>query len=310
MGGASHGAPISRCIVVPTRGRPGDFTRIAANFEAVPTSWPLVIVANRTPTAVLPDLAERPNVRIYFVSGGGVSRARNLALFVADVDVVVFIDDDVVPSVASLEILASHACASSASVVTARVISAAENSAASVLQNLFMSLDRGELDEEFGQVDVGALSPMRAWALGVGAAFAVNCPRLKEGDQVPLFDETLSNGRFCGGAEDVDFFYQCVRAGLIVEYCARAVLVHEEMQDLARLRAKMTQYARADGAFYAKWRHSLGWHDLLSEIRAWAERVSTHVLRRSQGRAALPVITLLLEPLEKVVGAAWWLWTA
>ena len=147
---------------------------------------------------------------------------------------------------------------------------------------------------------------MLAWCMGVGAAFAVDRSRLRKVSQPPIFDESLSNGRFCGGAEDVDFFYQCLSAGLDVDYCANAVFTHQEVLGLSNLRAKMIRYARADGAFYAKWRGLLDSRELLRDLGGWSSRVKMHIARRIRGEISLPIGILLREPFEKALGATWW----
>ena len=213
-------------IIIPTRGQADDFTRIKINFSSLPTDLPLIVVANRNFTTLTAGLADRPNTRVFFVPGGGVARVRNIGMWVAETDILVFIDDDVSPNMASIDILVNRLTSSTATVATARIRSSTAHDQISELYQWFFNLDRGDtsytFDEKFGK----NLSPMKAWSLGVGAAFAINRSSFKRIAQLPMFDETLSNGRYCGGAEDVDFFFQCAQAGLVVEYCAEATFLH------------------------------------------------------------------------------------
>jgi hypothetical protein len=68
----------------------------------------------------------------------------------------------------------------------------------------------------------------------------------------------------------------------------------------------MRQYARADGAFYAKWGAQLGWQDTFGDIVHWAGQVNRHAQRAVSGRSHVPLLPLLAEPIDKLVGAAWW----
>src|SRR6266851_6412265 len=194
-------------IIVPTRGQVDDFARIAANFTNLPASLPLIVVANRNFTTSIAGITDRPNTRVFFVPGGGVSRVRNIGMWVAETNIIVFIDDDVLPDINSFQILVGRLHTSVASVVTARVRSS------HALYQEFFTFDRGDTDCTFAENASKISSPMFAWAMGVGAAFALNRLHLRTVPQSPMFDETLSNGRFCGGTEDVDFFLQCYQSG-------------------------------------------------------------------------------------------------
>lgn len=302
-------ATTSYSIIVPTRGRANDFARIAANFSNLPAALALDVVANRNFTTFTAGLTDRQGTRVFFVPGGGTSRARNIGMWVAETNIIVFIDDDVLPDMASLQTLVNRLQSSAATVATARVHSQSSDDLTSVLYQKFFSFDRGDTDCVFDNMSMIS-SPTVAWSMGVGAVFAVDRERLRAVPQPPIFDETLSNGRFCGGTEDVDFFLQCLQAGLVVEYCAKAVFAHEEAPGLSRLRAKMVQYARADGAFYAKWRSMLDIQDVLADVGGWAKRVMIHTERRLKGEISLPMVALLREPVEKALGAIWWSWRA
>lgn len=297
-------------IVVPTRGRAEDFARIVANFADILTTIPLIVVANRHFTSFTSGLSNRSNTQIIYAPGGGVSRARNVGIWAANTNIIVFVDDDVLPIMASLAILVDRLRFSNTGIATARIQSSDSEYLTASLYGEFFSLDRGPTSCTFSQHISGRISPMLVWSMGVGATFAINRECIRTITQPPIFDESLSNGRFCGGAEDVDFFLQCLQAGLIVEYCADAALVHQEARGWSQLHSKMIQYARADGAFYAKWRSELSVRDVIADLASWAMRVRLHTFRYIRGKTALPLVALLVEPLEKIMGAIWWCWTA
>jgi hypothetical protein len=140
----------------------------------------------------------------------------------------------------------------------------------------------------------------------VGATFAVDLPLLDARPETVRFDERLSNGRFCGGSEDVDFFYAAYHLGHVVTYVAEAVVEHVFPTSPAAVSAKCRQYALSDGAFYAKWARHLSPADLHGEVTGWLGRIAKGATDRACGRPAVPVTDLLAEPLYKLVGGLTW----
>ncbi|MGH4013820.1 MAG: glycosyltransferase family 2 protein [Pseudonocardiaceae bacterium] len=143
------------------------------------------------------------------------------------------------------------------------------------------------------------------WDIGVGALFAVNRPKVLQHKAV-RFDERLSNGRFCGGTDDVDFFMQAFQAGLTLAYEPCAVAHHLFPGDWAGLRKKCRQYALTDGAFYAKWWREAEPVDFINEVRAWVGRLTTHAGLSLDGRPGVPLTSVVVEPLYKLFGATAW----
>ncbi len=299
----------ARCtVVVPTRGAVEDLDRIADRLCGLSIDIAVMVVVNRRLDAAsasrCAQLGRQLGGLVLVCPGGGVSRARNLALCLVGTDVLVFLDDDVIPTVGAIRRLTDRLLASDVGVVTGRIVPAETRARNGELYLRFATLDRGPVARTFDRQT--APPPTRTWEMGVGAAFAVHLPRLAAVEHPPAFDEALSNGRFCGGAEDVDFLLQCVLAGLRVEYLPEAVLAHEYPCRPGDLRRKMVSYARADGAFYAKWSHGLSVDGVLRDLEGWLARLRLHTRRRLRRQPSLPLITLLREPIDKGVGAAWW----
>jgi GT2 family glycosyltransferase len=292
--------------VVPTRGDPDALARISRHIA--PHVDSLLVVVN-DPHG--PDVARWKTIvescsaaRYVCAQGGGVSRARNLALRVVDSDVVVFLDDDVTASAESFTALTQPFEDHRTGVVTGRVIPA-EREGGTIYSD-FIGLDRGTGAQTYTKADLSTLTITDCWKLGVGAAFAIHLRRLKDVESPPAFDEALSNGRFCGGAEDIDFFLQCLHAGIGLSYCPRAVFGHLYPDGDREAARKMRQYARADGAFYAKWAASLADGELRGDWAYWLKRLNEQVPRALRGLPHLPLGALAMEPFHKLVGALWW----
>jgi GT2 family glycosyltransferase len=251
------------------------------------------------------NLADRPGVEIIDVPGGGVARARNAALTVARTRTVIFVDDDVMISADALGTLVTHQREAGAAIATARVRAAGTRHHGSFDDDL--AFDRGSANRAWraGPVGDGRISPLNVWDFGVGAAFAVDRQLLDAGEPV-RFDERLSNGRFCGGSEDVDFFYAAHLAGHTVCYVADAVVEHLFPLSASAVTAKCRQYALSDGAFYAKWARHISPGDLRGEAAGWWRRIRKHRVDRGAGRPVVPLTDLLAEPVYKIVGGVTW----
>ena len=239
--------------------------------------------------------------------GGGAARARNAALTIASKEVLVFLDDDVTATAEAVHCLVDALCRTEACVATGRVLARPSGSAIDELWRTDLAFDRGTQSRFWTSRSGAFVSPFCAWQFGVGAAFAIDLLRMKRtlGQEV-TFDERLSNGRFAGGTEDVDYFYSVYVAGGGIAYVADAVFEHDFPASSHRLRAKCRQYAIADGAFYAKWRSRAHPTDLLGETHGWCARVVRHVHARASRQPAVPLRSLLAEPAYKAVGALTW----
>jgi glycosyltransferase involved in cell wall biosynthesis len=297
-------------VVVPTRGDEAALRRISRNVAGVVPGASLIIILNRSaqaPQELRADILNcHPDASFFSCPGGGVSRARNLALRVAETDVVVFFDDDVIPTESATELLVSRLQGSAAGVATGRVLPAPTTAPASSIYETLLGLDRGSESRYFDNDSLKNISPMTSWGLGVGAAFAVRRSVVDRGTPSPYFDEALSNGRFCGGAEDIDFFLQCLHSDVPVIYCHDALFRHRYPVTHREIRAKVLQYSRADGAFYAKWKHTLHWQDLARDLSGWSARAARGLALKARGKPHVLLWPLFREPMDKVVGAAWW----
>jgi GT2 family glycosyltransferase len=291
-------------VVVPTRGDAAAAARIEDNIVNRLDGVPVMVVRNGGGRGE--GMARRPDVEVVDVPGGGVSRARNAALAAATTRTVVFVDDDVVVSGAALRTLVSRQREAGATIACARILPA--DAAHHGLFDEDLGFDRGPVSRAWrlGADAAEPLSPFNVWQFGVGATFAVDRALLGAGGAAVCFDERLSNGRFCGGSEDVDFFYAAYVAGRTVCYVADAVVEHLFPPTAAAVSAKCRQYALTDGAFYAKWARRVSASDLRGEVTGWWGRIAKRRADRAAGRLAVPLSDLLAEPVYKLVGGVTW----
>jgi hypothetical protein len=296
-------------LVVPTRGDRAALERIAVDIAPAATRGAFLLICNNSsgPHQEGWDSirAAHPETVWRTCPGGGVSRARNLAMRISRTDAIVFADDDVVLQELALERLIAN-LESTAAVVTGRVIPADPGGALGELHTTYLGLDRGPATRTYTPADLSRITPTRVWELGVGAFFAVRRSRLDVAVTPPTFDESLSNGRFCGGAEDSDFFYQTLTSGLTLVYDADAIARHRYSTDLGAVSTKVRRYSRADGSLYAKHAASLGPGAAVADLVHWAERVRLHTRSACKGQPHVPLLSLLAEPADKTAGFLWW----
>jgi glycosyltransferase involved in cell wall biosynthesis len=291
-------------VVVPTRGSVDAVTRVHRNIAAQLPDAEVVLVLNGSGETGRAT-AEGLGMRVHECAGGGASRARNAGLAVAEGPVLVFLDDDVIVSRDAVAALVAGLHRTGAAVATARVLPADTRAGTFPVYERYLGFDRGATTRFWPpSTDPGRhpVSPFAVWEFGVGAAFAVDVRRL--GGR--RFDERLSNGRVCGGTEDVDFFYQAHHCGLAITYEATAVVHHLFPTGGREMKAKVRQYALADGAFYAKWIRFATPADLCRDVVGWLRRLRQQAAHAVRGEPAVPVPTLLAEPVYKLMGGLWW----
>lgn len=289
-------------VVVATRGDAKAASRIGKNIVEPLPGVPVLVVRNGR--SQRSNLASRGGVEVIDAPGGGVSRARNAAFAAAKTRTLVFVDDDVIVSEAALRTLVTRQRQVGAAIATARVRAA--DTAHHPLFDDDLGFDRGTVCRTWRLGVDKPVSPLNVWDFGVGATFAVDKPLLDAGGRPVRFDERLSNGRFCGGTEDVDLFYSAYVAGHTVCYVGDAVVGHLFPATETDVHAKCRQYALSDGAFYAKWARRVSVGDLRREAVGWGRRVVKARNDRQSGRAAVPLSVMVGELVYKMVGGATW----
>ncbi len=301
-GNANTRSRIDATIVVPTRGDEFAARRIA-HLTTCLGDYPMLVVCNSEYSHALLDIG---GVITTFAPGGGAARARNKAIEITQSKWIVFVDDDVIIDVGTIDTLLISGERASATIATARVLGAPGDAAEDAIYCNHVTFDRGSDPAIWDGSNQRIISPFDSWKLRVGAAFAVCLPSLRAFAKHVSFDETLSNGCFAGGAEDVDFFLQVIKAGGSLRYSPEAIAYHVFPNGPKALRHKLRQYALADGAYYAKWWKARSSGDVLGEVRAWFRRLSEYILLRFRHLPTVPLFSLVAEPAYKLMGGVVW----
>jgi GT2 family glycosyltransferase len=248
-------------VVVATRDRSEDVTRLLTSLCGMTLrgidGLEIVIVDNGSvdATAAVVDAFERPeNVTIRYLSERtpGKARAINLGIRSATGDVVAFVDDDIIVderwATTIVEAFKTH---SSMAGLGGRV-------------ELFNPQDQHvtlRTRKEPLLVARTEFLPFNPPILGCNMAFLTSAVR-----QIGLFDDNLGPGSVIGCADDLDFVYRALRAGLEIRYLPEVLVYHNHGRSTAsQVREVQRRYVKGRGAFYYKFAND-------RQVRSWASR--------------------------------------
>lgn len=297
--GHAHEAGLpAASLIVPSRNRPEMLAHLVRSVlagEAVPAEI-IVVDQSADPHPTLPMMrSDRPcTVHYIWTREVGLSRARNRGIALAQFPLLAFSDDDMVASPTWWgELIRALVQAGTRSVVTGQV-PPVDGGAGRFAPST-------SLDER---------PAIYSGRLGVGRLFGGNMAMHREAvELLGGFDPRLGAGARFPAAEDNDFAYRLLEAGLQIVYVPGARLYHRAWRSERQYVPLRWSYGRGQGAYYAKHmalrdRYMLGClaRDLAQTLRRLAGRVRHHRQpRRAFGDAAYFLGVLL--------GAAEWLLT-
>lgn len=238
-------------VAIATRERPAALRRCLQAVLAgsmIPAEVLVVDQSEGNATAsVVSQLAAGTSVRVVHVRQHerGLSRSRNAALAHATRPVLAVTDDDCVPDVRWVEVIARELTEQrSADVVTGRVLPLGPEVAGRVAVSSRTS--------EVRQTYTGNVVP---WVVGTGGNFAAHREWLT---RVGAFDVRLGAGSPGSSGEDMDVLYRLLRAGARIRYEPDAIVYHERQPIEQRVRSRWT-YGRGMGACCALWVRNGEW---------------------------------------------------
>lgn len=193
----------------------------------------------------------------------GLAASRNAAITLATQPIVAFTDDDCVPDAGWLAaIAAAFEAEERPDAVTGSVLPLGPDRPGLLAVSTRPSRHRA--------VFRGRAVP---WVVGTGGNAAVRREWLTR----VSFDERFGVGTPGQSAEDLEFFYRLLRAGAVICYEPRAVILHERQTVDARL-DRASSYAFGLGAAWSVWARQGDAYALWIAARWWMDRADT-VLR-------------------------------
>ena len=239
-------------LFVPTVGRLELHTCLQAIARG--TAWPAQII--------VVDQGENPAVAEWLrqASAGGLATlhltssqrspasARNQAIERVATTFAAAIDDDCVPAVDWLEEMESCLRRNPQALVTGRCLPGGDGIAPTIVTSTVPHIHT--------RPSLRTLSPLASGNMGFALATA---------RRIGPFDESLAQ------AEDNDWSYRALRAGIPIVYAPEVVVNHVHWRNDDQLAAVYRAYARSQGAFYGKHIRRGDWWMVL--------RAADHVLR-------------------------------
>ena len=241
-------------VVVGTRERPELLQRCLASLCAVDYSDLEIIVVDNAPvtgrTRDVVAMCGDARVRYDLIGVRGVSAARNRGLAETTSEIVAFADDDVVVDPAWLRgLVRGFSRRPDVAIATGLVLPLELATAAQALFERRVSWG-SELRARLYAIDSppadDPLFPLSCGTAGAGASMAV---RRSAVALLGGFDEALGPGSPSRAAEDIDFFYRVLTAGLAIAYEPMSLAWHRHRRDRAGLEEQLSGYGTGLGAF-------------------------------------------------------------
>ena len=226
--GVQHDPRVS--IVIPTYNRAHKLRRLlqALADVRVPSGGMEVIVVNDGSTDYTLAVAEEAGVGCISQPNRGRARARDLGWRVATGDVIVFLDDDVVPEPQAID----------------RMVRALDHADAVGAQ--ILPIDTHALIADYMHADSivnhYVIGGRVLWLITAAAAF-----RREALERVNGFDLAYHQA-----GEDVDLTLRLVEAGGVLDLASEAVVYHEHPSRLRELWSTCNRYGRAYGTLAAR----------------------------------------------------------
>jgi len=241
-------------VIVATCDRPSDLRRCLASLVASRTTRKvqLIVVDNRPGLPGIQEvLREFPQVELVEEERPGSSYARNAGLAAAREEIVAMTDDDMVVSPDWLERLIEPFRRADVAAVTGNTLPASLDNEAELQFEAYGGFGRGYCSREFDEYwfHNWKRRATPTWQLGGTGNMAFR-RSLFEDPQVGPFEECLGAGVPAGVGEDTLWFYQVLRAGLVILYEPSAVAWHHHRITMDGLRKQLMAYSKGHVAYH------------------------------------------------------------
>lgn len=225
-------SPSDAAVIVCTRNR-ADMLRdaLAAIAASTPAETEVLVVDSASDTPDTRRVAEEAGVG-YHRAGSGLSVARNAGLTTTARPLVVFTDDDCLPTAGWIERLVAHFDDGRVAGATGRMLD-------------HMASDDTAYDRAARYVE-----PLDGLDAGHGAVMAFRREVLL---RLGGFDEVMGAGRPLAGAEDLDMFVRVLRAGRHIIHDATCIVRHANTRVGDAYVELHRGYGLGIGALVGKW---------------------------------------------------------
>jgi GT2 family glycosyltransferase len=261
------GGTLAASALVPTAGRPELIAACVRSIEACRPAPAEVVVVDQSDGGAVAAALAGTDARVMPCRGRGIALAMNIGLRAARHDVVLVTNDDCTVAPDWAAVAWRHLAAQPRGLVSGRVLPGGEGASVPSLRDDPEPQDfSGE--PSFGALYAGNMALDRREALALGG-----------------FDERRTLRL---AAEDNDFGYRWLRSGRPLAYEPAMTVWHHDWRAPDQLVRRWAEYARGQGALYAKHLHGGDrWilRRVASDLRG-ALRAELRGLARGEPRAA------------------------
>lgn len=254
-------SPSDVSVIVCTRNRPEYLDNaLRAIAEATPPETEVIVVDSGSDDDRTREIAQREGVR-YVRSDRGLSIARNAGIAASGRPLVMFTDDDCLPTPGWIERAVSGFADLRTGAVTGRM------------------LDHTSDEDEPYERRARYTRPLSGLDAGHGAVMAFRRELLL---RLGGFDETMGAGQPLAGAEDLDIFVRIIRAGSRVVHDQRCIVRHANTrvgEEYVRLHRG---YGLGLGALIGKWLRIDPWFGARVAWRIYGRSVTRIVRTRAR----------------------------
>jgi GT2 family glycosyltransferase len=241
-------------VIVATCDRPADLRRCLTSIMASRTERHLqiIVVDNRPGLPGIQEvLKEFPQVELVEEPRPGSSYARNAGLAAAREEIVAMTDDDMLVSPDWLERLIEPFRRADVAAVTGNTLPASLDNEAELQFEAYGGFGRGYCSREFDEIwfHRWRRRATPTWQLGGTGNIAFR-RNLFEDPQVGPFEECLGAGVPAGVGEDTLWFYQVLRAGMVILYEPSAVAWHHHRVTMDGLKKQLMAYSKGHVAYH------------------------------------------------------------
>jgi glycosyltransferase involved in cell wall biosynthesis len=235
-------------VAVCTRNRSDELKRCLESLLAVDWTPLEILVVDNCPSddETLRTVLQYPRVQYALCRDLGLDRARNMALRLAQGEIVAFTDDDVRVEPSWIKGLVANFRDPMVAVVTGITLPAELETAAQVDFELGTSFIRNFTRREFSLIDS---DPLHVASVGAGANMAVRVSLLKE---IGCFDPRLDGGTPTKSGGDHELFFRTLNRGYRIVFDPSAIVWHYHRRTVAEAVGTLYGYGTGVGAWWTK----------------------------------------------------------
>jgi GT2 family glycosyltransferase len=224
-------------VIVCTRDRPDDLRRCLERLQAHrPRDVQILVVDNAPSDDRAADVSRRQRVGYVREARPGLGWARTRGAAVADTEIVLFTDDDVLVDAGWADALRRPFQEPDVAAVTGLVMPFELETEAQELFEAHFGFVRGFERRDFTALTV---SPVAAGTVGAGASMAFRRDLVRDLD---LFAVELGAGTVAAAGEDMYAFYRLLSRGHRIVYTPEAVAWHRHRRERATLERQLRGY--------------------------------------------------------------------